>query len=67
MERINVTNTEREEARNLNDLDSIEVGSPSKGGKIKLYINTREDEIQEIKQKIDLMIECARYATEQQA
>jgi len=35
-------------SRRETDLDSIEVGTPSKGGAVKLYLNTRADTLESI-------------------
>ena len=48
--------------RTDNDLDSIEVGSASKEGKIKVYVDTKTMTPEEIKQRIDLLKEGLDYA-----
>jgi len=43
------------------DQDSLEIGSPTKGGKIKVYgdFNNKED----FKRKVDTALEIAAYTT----
>ena len=52
------------EQRDRNDLDSIEVGAPTKGGKLKLYFDTSKDSQEEIQRRIDLQIVAMNYARE---
>jgi len=49
--------------KNLDLKDSIEVGTPAKGGAIKVYLNGLN--MEESKQKILNMIELRAFATEQ--
>ncbi len=51
--------------RSENDLDSIEVGSPLKGGKLKLYFNTREDTKDDIEVRIDLLMSAIKYTNKE--
>jgi hypothetical protein len=48
--------------RHINDRpDSIEIGSPSKGGVVKVYFNAAAD-VQEIKNLIDQAFNARKYA-----
>lgn len=44
----------------MDEKDSIEIGSISKGGKVKVYFNA--DNMEEAKAKIDNVMELRRYA-----
>jgi len=44
------------------DLDSIEVGTPAKGGGCKIYFNWRTDDIKDIMLKVKEMLEAASKA-----
>ena len=46
--------------RKNNDLDSVELGAASKGGKIKVYFNSR-DESSKTKAKIDGALAVLEY------
>ena len=47
--------------RNVNDApDSLEIGTPAKGGAIKVYGNAND--LEGFKKKIDSMIELRKYA-----
>ncbi len=46
--------------RKNNDLDSIEIGAASKGGKIKVYFNSR-DESSKTKERIDEALAALEY------
>lgn len=50
------------EKRTANDLESIEWGTPSNGGKRKVYFNIREDTEIEIQGMIDVMNRLATYS-----
>lgn len=48
--------------RSDDDLDSIEVGSASKGGVAKIYFNHRKDDIKDVMLKLQDMLEAANKA-----
>ena len=48
--------------RTSNDLESIEWGTPSTGGKRKLYFNIREDTEVDVQRMIDIQNRLAIYA-----
>ena len=48
--------------KRVDDLDSIEWGTPAKGGSKKLYFNARMDSEEHIKARIDMMNELSSYA-----
>jgi len=50
------------EKRSANDLESIEWGTPSNGGKKKIYFNIREDTEVDIQNLVDQMNRIADYA-----
>jgi len=45
--------------RNEEDLDSITMGSPSKI-QVKLYVNTRTDNEEDIINRLDMLVSCAK-------
>lgn len=49
----------REATRKDFDLDSIELGTPEKGGRVKIYINSRQ--YPEDREQIDATIEAMEY------
>jgi len=54
---------ERSMTRRGDDMESIEWGSPSKGGKAKAYFNIRVDSDEDIKRLIDRLKGLTAYAT----
>jgi len=46
--------------RKNNDLDSIELGAPSKGGRVKVYFNSRAESVL-IKEQIDEALAAMGY------
>lgn len=50
------------EKRTANDLESIEWGTPSNGGKRKLYFNIREDTEVDIQGMVDKLNRITSYA-----
>jgi len=50
------------EKKRVDDMDSLEWGTPAKGGSKKIYFNTRVDSEEEILIKIDMMNKISNYA-----
>lgn len=53
--------TETEPKRTDNDLDSITVGTPTRG-QIKLYFDSKKDTADDMEQRIDWITSCVEYA-----
>ena len=49
--------------KRADDLDSIEWGTPAKGGAKKLYFNSRTDTENDVRDKIDRLNRLSNYAT----